>query len=700
MFKKFSKPLKWLVIFLLVVVVASIGASLVQNSFWSVKVTTEKFETVNGELAGYLYMPTGVDADNPAPAVVLTHGYLNNAEMQEIAAIELSRRGYVVLAFSMYDHGDSTWDTPAQFSFYVSAMYDAVQYMYDQDYVLKDELGNGMIGVSGHSMGGFASTCAVYLDEVDFGTNGYRKIAASLPAGADYRYIPWGQDAAIAAYGPRSIGHIAAHYDQFFFDNNPTVDQIGSVYYKDFTSDPSGLAFLGRTTEGTADAGVFYSDAGGQRVIFTPDETHPQNTWSLETGRDTIEFFEEAFTYQLGLHDDLGTLSSYGIETTKTGQVWWLKEAFTLTALMIIPAFMLISNLPVLKKVYAGNMVISTKKETDKVKLIIKTVLLVGLGVLNAFLIVGFMNRTELVAGVIQILPELQTLVIICWVVFGVALAAIGTFWIMTLVNKDEAKVESLKKLTWKVTYYGIALVVISMLYRLLLVNAGEIVITDHYYSAPSVNTIVYWAMASGGLILLVTVLSGFYFNLNSDDENPFGLKVKPAQLGLSLLNALALVVGILFFVAVVGWVFLTDFRFYTYAIQIFNTPQFIAALRYMPLFFIYYFAAGIAVFVNTKSVKGWLGDVFAAVLLSGPVVLFLIIQYIPLYGSGTANWPAFSLSSILCVGLVPTLSIAGIIMRRLSLKTGNIWTGVFFTSIFFTLITLANTTVYLLTAV
>jgi len=83
MFKKLSKPLKWLVIFLLVIVVASIGASLVQNSFWSVKVTTEKFETANGELAGYLYMPKGVDADNPAPAVLLTHGYLNNAEMQE-----------------------------------------------------------------------------------------------------------------------------------------------------------------------------------------------------------------------------------------------------------------------------------------------------------------------------------------------------------------------------------------------------------------------------------------------------------------------------------------------------------------------------------------------------------------------------------------------------------------------------------------
>ena len=125
MFKKLTKPLNLLIVCLAVILVASLSASLVQNSFFSTKVDKISFETENGELAGYLYTPRGVDADNPAPAVVLTHGYLNNAEMQEIGAIELSKRGYVVLAFDMYDHGDSKWETPAQFSFYVNAVYDA-----------------------------------------------------------------------------------------------------------------------------------------------------------------------------------------------------------------------------------------------------------------------------------------------------------------------------------------------------------------------------------------------------------------------------------------------------------------------------------------------------------------------------------------------------------------------------------------------
>ncbi|MDX9808118.1 MAG: hypothetical protein RBS87_06150 [Acholeplasma sp.] len=98
MLQKMSKPTKWLVILLLVVLVSSFFSSTVQTSFFSVKVDKISFETERGTLSGYLYTPRGVDDNNPAPAVVLTHGYLNNAEMQMIGAIELSRRGFVVRA--------------------------------------------------------------------------------------------------------------------------------------------------------------------------------------------------------------------------------------------------------------------------------------------------------------------------------------------------------------------------------------------------------------------------------------------------------------------------------------------------------------------------------------------------------------------------------------------------------------------------
>jgi poly(3-hydroxybutyrate) depolymerase len=87
MLKKLSQPLNLLIVCLAVILVASLSASLVQNSGFSTKVEVISFETERGELSGILYTPRGVDADNPAPTVIVTHGYLNNKEMQEIAAI-------------------------------------------------------------------------------------------------------------------------------------------------------------------------------------------------------------------------------------------------------------------------------------------------------------------------------------------------------------------------------------------------------------------------------------------------------------------------------------------------------------------------------------------------------------------------------------------------------------------------------------
>lgn len=685
MLKKLTQPLYLAIALLVVIVVASFSASLVQNSFFKVKVSNVKFETANGELAGLLYIPKGVDADDPAPAVVLTHGYLNNKEMQEIGAIELSKRGYVVLAFDMYDHGDSEWDTPAQFSFYVQAVYDAAVYMYDQDYVLKDAAGNGMIGVSGHSMGGFSAETAVILDEMAFAESGVRKIATMLAVGSDFRYVPFPDP--ISYMGPRSTGVIAAHYDQFFFDN-VTDPAEGTVRYKDYVKDPVGLAFLGQTT---ATAGTFYEPAtGGQRVIYTPDETHPQNTWSLESGGYTIEFFETAFAYQLD-NAGLDDLEDYGIITGTTGQSWWVKEAFTLIALLALIAFIfplhaLITELPFFNKALGKNEE-ATKSVRLKEKNIVRIIVVIFSTLLSAYYIKIFMDRSP---------NEIQTLSTITLIIGIIALVAVAVIWILSFVaKKQKGENEELVKLAIKISIGGAAVVLIAIYYRWLLTNT-DIFETGVKWGAPSVNTIVYWALASAGLILLITVISSFYFNQGETVPNAYGLKGDPAQIGVNVLVSIILAIVVLFVVALIGWIFITDFRFYTFAIQIFNKAQFMEALRYIPAFFIFYFAAGISVFVNTRGIKkAWLADIYAAFLLAGPIVLFLIYNYVTLYTTDVAAYPTFSLSAILTVGLVPTLTFAAIIMRRLSAKTGNIWTAVFFSAIFFTIITLSNTIIY-----
>ena len=47
--------------------------------------------------------------DNPAPAIVTSHGYLNNKEMQDLNYVELARRGFVVFAIKLYKKTGNVW---------------------------------------------------------------------------------------------------------------------------------------------------------------------------------------------------------------------------------------------------------------------------------------------------------------------------------------------------------------------------------------------------------------------------------------------------------------------------------------------------------------------------------------------------------------------------------------------------------------
>ena len=306
--KIFKQPLWTFGFCMVVVLVFSLFANMAHTSFYQVKVEKITFETEtnNGEMEGLLYTPKGCNAENPCPVVVLTHGYLNSKEMQDAPAVEMSKRGYIVLAFDMYDHGGSTWETPGSFSFFMSSMWDAVKYVYDQPYTLKDANGNGMIAVSGHSMGAYSSELAVMQDALATAAQGHRKIAVSLTVGADYRYS---SASIINLYGSRSSGMIIGHYDEFF--GNPTDGNKNTVSYKDYVETDQGKEFLGNGTNLGEDeeyvAGKIYEFAGGQRVIYTPNETLKFATvsTSYDTGHiivgQTMEKYDAL--YQESLND-------------------------------------------------------------------------------------------------------------------------------------------------------------------------------------------------------------------------------------------------------------------------------------------------------------------------------------------------------------------------------------------------------------
>ena len=257
----------------------------------------------------------------------------------------MSRRGYVVLALDMYDHGHSHGNadnTGGFFNFWPTSLWDAAQYMYSQDYVAKDAQGNGQIAVSGHSMGGFSSEMAIYLDEQNYAAAGYRIIKAGLSMGADYSwtsYLGLDEEAAVATFGGRTIGKICGQYDEFFFAADEPPTKSGTVYHKDYVATTAGKTLLEQEAP-QADTWYTGSD-GGQRIIYQPREIHPWNHFSKASTKDAIEFYATAFADQSGLVQNIAS----------TSQIWYWKEVFELVALvgfllMLAPLALLLMKLP------------------------------------------------------------------------------------------------------------------------------------------------------------------------------------------------------------------------------------------------------------------------------------------------------------------------------------------------------------------
>ena len=80
-------------------------ANSIQTNGGTISVTEGVIESDIGDIAYKLYTPNTATEENPAPGVLLLHGYQNDHETCGAYAIELARRGVVVMAIDEYGHG-------------------------------------------------------------------------------------------------------------------------------------------------------------------------------------------------------------------------------------------------------------------------------------------------------------------------------------------------------------------------------------------------------------------------------------------------------------------------------------------------------------------------------------------------------------------------------------------------------------------
>lgn len=100
-----KKSAIFLAAFLCLTLVCMLFAHLIQTDFGKVAVSLGTIETEKGDITYKLYTPETATAESKAPAVLLLHGYQNDHETCAAYAIELARRGVVVMAIDEFGHG-------------------------------------------------------------------------------------------------------------------------------------------------------------------------------------------------------------------------------------------------------------------------------------------------------------------------------------------------------------------------------------------------------------------------------------------------------------------------------------------------------------------------------------------------------------------------------------------------------------------
>ena len=622
-----------IVIAVILILVGSVFASLLQTDFGKVKIKDLYLVTEDQQyLHGLIFLPKSATKDNPAPLVVTSHGWLNTAEIQDAASIELSRRGIIVIAMDAYNHGFSSSvqvDQLVDSDLYGQGMIPFVEYAASG---IMNFVDTSRIGVMGHSMGGraakntaihYSNLYNVAIEEAkavdsDGGetvtpeeesyAKSLIKITSSLPTGqspgsmADWSIIRL------------NVGFLYGLLEEGGYSSSTgTADLIGAS--------TEALAMINSSDPSVTyvEEGVFYGDkdSGTLRVLYQPYITHPLIHFDPASTVDVINFF----TYTLDVDTDLAP----------TNQRFMIKEIFNLVAaigllLLVVPICSLLLDCPAFAdlKGKEGPRVPALDGERKKkfwfglilgglvslVTAIFATVWVPSLG--NTTHGFSMSNWTFFAA------PTMNTVAV--WTVLN---AIWGFVWFFINFKKDKAS------------------------------------------------------------------------GLRNDDM--IGLKISGKELWKSILLSAAVIGFIYAIVWFCKWAFNTDFRFWTPAIKTFNVEKLFYFFQYLPVFFAFYLANSLMVnganrFEGMNETKNLfilgLGNIIG-------VTLLWALQYGKLIFTGTVIWGPGWINVLVIVFTVWQLFLAPFYLREFYKLTGKNWVGPIIVSSLYVLIGIMNTAIH-----
>lgn len=658
---KQKSPQAVLVICLAVLLVASFFSWGFQSSWGGVKVSDLRDETNSGPWAGsadvavkgkvvsgLLFVPKAASAENKLPGIVLTHGYLNNRELQLQNAIELSRRGFVVLSIDREAHGNYE-NTGSSSSLFARGLYDAAKYLYNLEYVDQSK-----IGVSGHSMGGCDTAGTLMEDAPNVAELSMSMLGAFLGDMGRADLTPengyglgivsagllQGWDNFAGAGEGVSVGIVKANDDEFFFGTGSWANRGNSlpdgspVRSRDYLHSVYGARFVGLDSTGEVNiqnGGIYLNGAlqsvqegtaaaPGFRAIYESNEIHPLNHFSTRSAAAVVNFFYTAF----------GTPNGAAYRPSSS-QVWCVKEAFSCIALAAFFALFV----PLADVLLATEAFSSLRRKEE----LPAAPALVGVG----------KNLSYWGTG------------IVCTLVSGLTLAKFCTEW-----------------------------------------GKKWFPLTPHF-PQDTTNWVAMWAVGTGLFALLFTLL---VWKLMDCANRKAGREREASPLaaghiegGLAAWGKTLLLAGVMvaigYAVLYLVWgIWKVDFRVWTLDVKVFDIPTMLPTmLRYAVIFGIFYCSSSVLnQSYRLSNLPEWATVAINAVFNVFGIVLVIAIQYITFKSTGVLWKPEMNLGYIVAFPLVPVLIIATLLSRSLYKKTGNAWLGGMLNALLFTIITVANT--------
>ncbi|HQP61759.1 MAG TPA: alpha/beta fold hydrolase [Anaerolineaceae bacterium] len=393
-----------LLISLVMVLGGGLLAYLIQTVGGTVEVRDVRWMGTNGTMmSGLLYIPKGVTAENPAPGIVAIHGYINSRETQSGFAIEYARRGYVVLASDQTGHGYS--DPPAFANGFGGP--DALIFLRSLDIVDKDN-----IGISGHSMGGWASVAqAMVLPD------GYKAMVLAGSSTGTYGVADG------TAEFPRNLGLVFSRYDEF------SMLMWGSPVAADIVNTDKLKTLFG-TTETVQVEKLYGSiEAGTARMLYMPNNNHPGDHILTKPIGMAVDWFSR-------------TLEG-GKDIPVNNQIWYWKEIGTLIALLGMVLFLFPMGGLLLQTRYFGVLAeeMPERKSATGIGWWIATILGIAIPPLTYF---KAMHVTDAPFSASALLPQNITTGVVTWALVNTGIfLVLFTIWHFAFNKKAGGTCES-----------------------------------------------------------------------------------------------------------------------------------------------------------------------------------------------------------------------------------------------------------------